>query len=440
MSMSVDLTVIVENILKNISKKTKYKGYVLEESLIAFKYLKDTGLRKTIWWKSFLKLLLGFFRKIILYKKVSFEDYLKKDNYRLVVAINFSIADTRHSKILIEFINKFPEKKDLLIITNHRCVAQYCFSNDFSYAFFKPTVYNFSFCDLFNGYNINESFIFKEYREYINFLSKLYVRVNPKLVITTQDFLIPDFYFAKVAKSFNIKTITHQHGEIPNSEKSLYSVLFSDYFMCWGVVSKERLIRSLNPNQIKVVGTTKFNYINHINNKNGGDILITPTVMPLEEFKHIFDKIIIQLKDFETVKIKVHPSQDIALIEKTIQELCILNKIFLKVQVVGNNESLNKLLNNAFVMINIKSGAYLEGILSGTSLIELDIDGLKRPLSQNSDALIKVSDLKNEILKRKLDSKYNDSIIRNQNLSLKKSIFSSTLETEIEFVKTLLLS
>lgn len=436
--MKNNLTLIVENVLKSISIDKKYKEYALEESLIAFNYLKKCGLRNTIWWKSLIKLSLGFLKKVFFYKKVILEDNSKKDKYKIVVAINFSIADTRHSKILIDLINEFPDKSDLLIVTNHRCVEEHCLKNSFSCIFFKPSIYNFNFGDLFNGYTINESFIFKEYREYIDFLSALYIRVMPKIVITTQDFLLPDFYFAKVANFHNIQTITHQHGEIPNSEKSLYSVLFSDYFMCWGEVSKERLKLSLDEDRIKIVGTTKFNKIRLKNNFTEGDILITPTVFPLHQYKFILNSILIEIKDFNGIIIKTHPSQNTAEIKDAINEICRLNEIATNIKVVGSEESLIELLDNTFIMINIKSGAYLEGFLSGTSLIELDFDGVNDLLFQNVDGSIKVSDLKNEIIKRKLDSKYNESIISNQQLLLKNNIFSSSLETEIEFIKSLL--
>ncbi|WP_369765654.1 hypothetical protein [Flavobacterium sp. WC2429] len=436
--MKNNLTLIVENVLKSISVDKKYKGYAIEESLIAFKYLKKCGLRNTIWWKSLIKLSMGFLKKVFFCKKIILEKNLKKDTYKIVVAINFSIADTRHSKILIDFVNEFPDKKDLLIVTNRRCVAEHCFRNDFSYVFFKTSMYNFNYGDLFAGYTIYESFIFKEYREYIDFLSALYIEVTPKVVMTTQDFLLPDFYFAKVANFNNIQTLTHQHGEIPNSEKSLYSVLFSDYFMCWGEVSKERLKRSIDEDKIKIVGTTKFNSIGIKNNFTEGDILITPTVLPLHQFKLVLNSILIEIKGFNRIIIKTHPSQDTKVIKEIINEICSVNEIVSNVKVVGSEKGLIELLDNAFIMINIKSGAYLEGVLSGTSLIDLDLDGDNSSLFQNADSFIKVSDLKNEILKRKFDSKYNFSIIRDQKLLLKNNIFSTNLETEIEFVKGLL--
>lgn len=436
--MKSSLTLTVENVLKSISTSKKYKGYALEESLIAFKYLQKLGLRNTIWWKSLIKLSIGFFKKIFFYKKIFLKESLKEDKYKILVAINFSIADTRHSKILIDFISEFPEKMDLLIVTNHKCVEEYCLENDFSCIFFKTSTYNFNLGDLFSGYTINESFIFKQYRGYIDFLNALYLRVTPKIVITTQDFLLPDFYFAKVANFNNIQTITHQHGEIPNSEKSLYSVLFSDYFMCWGEVSKERLKRSLNEDRIKIVGTTKFSKIRANNNFIKDNILITPTLFPLHQFKFILSSILIEIKDLDNIIIKTHPSQNVKEIEDVTNEICKLNGITNNIEVVGSEKGLIDLLDNAFIVINIKSGAYLEGVLSGTSLIDLDIDGVNTSLFQNADAFIKVSDLKNEIFKRRLDSEYNESIIRNQNLLLKRNIFSSTLETEIEFVKSLL--
>lgn len=436
--MKNNLTLIVENVIKSISIDKKYKEYALEESLITFKYLKKVGLRNTIWWKSLVKLFAGLLKKIIFSKKIILENNFNEDKYKILIAINFSIVDTRHSKILIDFINEYPNKLDLLIVTNHRCVEEYCLKNNFSYIFFKASDYNFNFGDLCSGYTINESFIFKEYREYIDFLTALYSKVTPKVVITTQDFLLPDFYFAKVANYNNIQTITHQHGEIPNSEKSLYSVLFSDYFMCWGEVSKERLKRSLNEDRIKIVGTTKFNKIRAKSNSSEGDILITPTVFPLNQFRLIFKSILIEIKDFKGIIIKIHPTQDIKKIKDVISEICRLNEITTDIKVVGNEQGLIDLLDKAFILINIKSGAYLEGALSGTSLIELDIDGVSSPLFENEDAFMKASDLKNEILKRKLDSEYNETIIRNQNLLVKKNIFSSNLETEIEFVKSLL--
>ena len=436
--MKSSLTLTVENVLKSISVDKKYKGYALEESLIAFKYLQKLGLRNTIWWKSLIKLSIGFIKKIFFYKKLILRESLKKDKYKILVAINFSIADTRHSKILLDFINEFPDKMDLLIVTNQKCVEEHCLKNDFSCIFFKNSIYNFNLGDLLSGYTINESFIFKEYREYIDFLNVLYLRVTPKIVITTQDFLLPDFYFAKVANFNNIQTITHQHGEIPNSEKSLYSVLFSDYFMCWGEVSKERLKRSINEDRIKIVGTTKFGKIRAKNSFIKENILITPTVFPLHQLKFILSNTLIEIKDFNNIIIKTHPSQNTKEIKDVIDEICKLNEITTNIKVIGSEEGLIDLLDNAFILINIKSGAYLEGVLSGTSLIDLDLDEVNSSLFQNADAFIKVSDLKNEIAKRKSDSKYNESIIRNQNLLLKKNIFSSTLETEIEFVKGLL--
>lgn len=436
--MKNSLTLIVENVLESISADKKYKGYPLEESLITFKYLKKIGLRNTIWWKSLIKFSIGLLKKVIFSKKTILKNNFKDDKCKIVVAINFSIDDTRHSKILIDFINEYPNKKDLLIVTNKKCVEEHCLENNFSYVFFKTSDYNFNFGDLFTGYTINEIFIFKEYREYIDFLTNLYIKVTPQVVITTQDFLLPDFYFAKVAKFNNIKTITHQHGEIPNSKKSLYSVLFSDYFMCWGEVSKERLKRSLDEDRIKIVGTTKFNKIRTKDNLNQGNILITPTVFPLHQFKLILNNVLIEIKDFNGIILKIHPSQDAKEIKDIINEICRLNNITTRIEVVGKEKGLVELLDNTFIMINIKSGSYLEGVLSGTSLIDLNLDGDNKLLFQNGDSFIKINDLKNEILKRKLDSKYNDSIIRNQNLLLKKSIFSSTLETEIDFIKSLL--
>lgn len=361
---------------------------------------------------------------------------LEKEKYKIIVAVSFSIADTRHSKILMDFINEFPEKEDLLIVTNHRCVEDYCLKNSFSCIFFKTSIYNFNFSDLFKGYTINESFIFKEYREYIDFLIALYNQVTPKIVITTQDFLLPDFYFAKVAAFNNIKTITHQHGEIPNSKKSLYSVLFSDYFMCWGEVSKDRLKLSLDESKIKIVGTTKFNNIRPKNNFIEGDILITPTVFSLNQYKSILNSVLIEIKDLDRIVIKTHPSQDTDEVKKIINEVCRLNEITANIKVIGSEKSLIELLDNAFILINIKSGAYLEAVLSGTSLIDLDLDGVNDLLFKNGHKSFKISDLKNEIIERKFNLKYNESIIRDQNKLLKNIIFSTSLETEINFIKS----
>lgn len=434
--MKNNLTLIVEDVLKSISSDKKYKEYALEESLISFKYLKKNDLRNTIWWKSLIKLSIALLKKIFFFKNVILKYNLEKEKYKIIVAVSFSIADTRHSKILMDFINEFPEKEDLLIVTNHRCVEDYCLKNSFSCIFFKTSIYNFNFSDLFKGYTINESFIFKEYREYIDFLIALYNQVTPKIVITTQDFLLPDFYFAKVAAFNNIKTITHQHGEIPNSKKSLYSVLFSDYFMCWGEVSKDRLKLSLDESKIKIVGTTKFNNIRPKNNFIEGDILITPTVFSLNQYKSILNSVLIEIKDLDRIVIKTHPSQDTDEVKKIINEVCRLNEITANIKVIGSEKSLIELLDNAFILINIKSGAYLEAVLSGTSLIDLDLDGVNDLLFKNGHKSFKISDLKNEIIERKFNLKYNESIIRDQNKLLKNIIFSTSLETEINFIKS----
>lgn len=431
-------TSIQEEISSSISKKNKYKGYLLEEALISHIYLKKTNLFKTTTWKSFIKAIIGFAKNNIfrLSPKAKLFIKHKTDNLKIAIALNFEIEDVRHSAILIDLIQGFYAKKDLLIYTNKQSVVKFCDENNLSCINIQIPKYRYRLKDLSLGYTFNESVILEEYRCYINLLQHSFMKFSPKLVITTQDFLIPDLFYAKIAKSNGIITITHQHGEIPSSEKSMFSFMFSDFIFCWGEISKNRLKKSINESKIVIVGTSKFKEINSTQKSGKDNILLTTSVFSLDELKLILNDVLIQIGHLNNITIKIHPSQDQNKVEKIVSSISQSLKIN-QPRVIKKSIKLSKLLEDTCVMINIGSGVYLEALISSTSVIELKNKSIN-PLIQIPESLLSIGELRKEVINRLSNVDYNRNIIQKQNLLLSKYIHSSNLDDEYKFIENIL--
>jgi hypothetical protein len=433
-----DLTTVINSILSE-KKKFYYKGFCLDDALASIKYLNSIGVYSENRWENIAKIFVGFIYKSFKWKKMIIQSTGTLYKKKILVAINFPVEDKRHSKILLDFIFNFTNKADLVVFTNQKSIFGICKKENFSCVHIIHSLFNFDFKTLIRGYTYKESIILNNFKCYIDILPKYLEETNVKLILTTQDFLRPDYCYAIIGKNLGLKTVTHQHGSISNSEKSLYSILTSDFMLVWGELSKRNLMRSISPERLKVVGTTKFNQ----DSKNAKTeclrkgILITPTVEPFEPQKKIIEKLLYNLKEFSDISIKLHPMHNYnqwkVLIEVIMSEYKINNRI----QIIKGVTKINYFEYE--VLINMNSTTYLEGLLAEISIIELDMNReLSTPIKIIEGSYITVEDISKEILKRLNDTEYNASIIKKQNELLKQDLASTNLELEMNFINELL--
>jgi hypothetical protein len=436
--MANELTTVINTILSE-KRKLFYKGFCLDDALVSTKYLKSIGVYSEGRWESLAKILIGLIYKLFRWKKMHVQSYGKLTQKKNLIAINFPAEDKRHSKILLDFIFNFPDKEDLVVFTNQKSIFGICKKEHFSCVHIIHPLFNFDFKSLLMGYTYKESIILNNFKCYIDILPKYLEETNVKLILTTQDFLRPDYCYAIIGKNFGLKTVTHQHGSISNSEKSLYSLLTSDFMLVWGELSKRNLMRSISPERLKVVGTTKFNRDSK-NTKFEGvrkGILITPTVEPFEPQKKIIEQLLYELKEFSNISIKLHPMHNYKKWKGFIEVLMSESKASNKIQLIqGFKETLYFEFE---ILINMNSSSYLEGLLGEISIIELDLNReLCTPIKSIEESYVAVENTAKEILNRLNNPEYNASIIKKQNELLKQDLASTGLELENNFIYELL--
>ncbi|MFA6401516.1 MAG: hypothetical protein WCX31_07810 [Salinivirgaceae bacterium] len=433
-----DLTTVINEIASE-KKKLYYKGFCLDDSLASIKYLKSFGIYPENRWENIAKIFVGVIYKSFRRKKMTIQSAGTLYQKKILVAINFPADDRRHSKILLDFVFNYPMKGDIVVFTNQKSIYEICKNDTITCVYIINPLFNYDFNSLFKGYTYKESLTLNNFKNYIDVLPKYLDQTNVKLILTTQDVLRPDYNYAIIGKKQGLTTVTHQHGSIPDADKTLYSLLTSDYMLVWGESSKRNLMRSISPERLKVVGTTKFNRDSK-NTKFEGvskGILITPTIEPFEPQKKIIEKLLFELKEFSNISIKLHPMHNYKKWKAFIEVLMSESKASNKIQIIqGFKETIYFEFE---ILINMNSSSYLEGLLGEISIIELDLNReLSTPIKSIKESYVAVENTAKEILNRLNNPEYSASIIKKQNELLKQDLASTGLELEYSFINELL--
>ncbi|AMC01350.1 Uncharacterised protein [Aerococcus viridans] len=377
---------------------------------------------------------------------------LKYKNKKYVYVQMFDIADSRHFSILDNLIQKTTNnenKQYTLIVTNSKRVAAYYKIKGFDVLSLKyPKFIGIKKSN--SNLNFEENLLINKCIFLYEKAKKILVELDTEVIFTTQDFHIYDQIFTKAANKVGVISVTHQHGMIPYPTPGLFKYIYSTYVMVWGKSSYDTLKEYIPEQKIIISGTDKFNYLltkpHDMTRRN-----ITLALNPIDEktnreiIYHTFKSFQDSLNDLEGISnviVKLHPSLNRRHYEEIIQDIITSND--LNVNYIINENDNFMVLYSSKIFIGYLTTLSLEAMIAGCSVIELNMNINREALCGNRlfrnlpESIVHYNDIKNELLKRILNTKYNNDILMKQRKNIDYEIHDFSIKTELDYINDMI--
>lgn len=414
-----------------------YREINIKNTLVVSHYLKLLTKRKARSLKAIIKYFLFSFLSIFkIRRKIKTQSNFslnKKNQFKYTIVQGYSVENKRLFPILDETISHINDTNSVLIITDKTCVYNLYNDMGFHCIYMKIPRVTYHNNILFKGLGFQDKIRLAQACHIIDYSYNFLKELETEVLLTTQDFHVFEQCWVHTAKQFNIFSATHQHGLLSNRNSSLVRFMFSDNIFVWGEGTKKTLSKYINPDQILVSGTSKFNNLLQLCNSERSIICIA--INPIDEKLNVIflSEIFKQLRTDKTelpneysFLLKLHPSMPLEKWKIMIQSIAKSEGIKKQIAVeVINNE---QILQKTKVLISYRSTISLEGFISRVSVIELLPSfnkDYKSALFENiPESIILAKNLSKELIKRITNKSYYDSLILKQDKLIKYEIES----------------
>lgn len=443
----MDKIAYVENKIKN---KIIHDGINATEFLLTHFYEENSSSITNRLKLSVKKIISGVIESIPLKRlDISKSHKSKYQNKKYVYIQMFDTDDSRHFNVLDSLIQKMTNnsnRKYTLVITNNKRVADYYKLKGLDVVILKlPKFMGIKKSN--PNLNFEENLLINKCISIYEKAKKLFVEWDTKIIFTTQDFHFYDQIFTKAANKLGIISVTHQHGMIPYPSPGLFRYMYSTFIMVWGKSSYDTLKKYISEQRIIISGTDKFNYLLN----EPCDIIrrsITLALNPIDEkinrkiIYHIFRALsdnINALKEIDSLIVKLHPSLNKNHYQEIIQEILVANNFNVNYDIFESDNF--TVLYRTKIFIGYLTTLSLEAMIAGCSVIELSIETDENVPYENRlfinlpESKVQYSNIKDELLERVMNTKYDYEIQMKQKRIINHEIHDFSIQTELKYIK-----